>query len=261
MDWLSLLFGFLDSRNQKKDAKAAREYAEEFAKAVAFKPWDVSGPLGSATFEDGTATTTFSPEMQNQLTSLFSQASSYGDALSAYDPNIAYQQIYEQKKELYAPEQERARLAMENRLNAQGMLFSTGGAGKTQSLLESQDRRDMAERVESWQQAREYQEYLQMGQTKALSNIFNIGSSVSSLFGTGAGLGAEESLAAYRGGEAVLGAKTMGDTGGFQWSKLGGNNKDFDLSFFTDYWNKTKTPTSPTTPVGWSNPFLPLDQR
>jgi hypothetical protein len=261
MDWLSLLFGFLDSRNQKKDAKAAREYAEEFAKAVAFKPWDVSGPLGSATFEDGTATTTFSPEMQNQLTGLFSQASGYGDALSTYDPAAAQQEMYQQQRSLFAPQQSRDRLALESRLLNQGMFGSTGGAGITQSLLESQGQQDLASQVAAWEQSQQYQQNLQQGYNSTMDTIFNMGNSISGLFGTGAGLGAEESLAAYRGGEAVLGAKTMGDTGGFQWSKLGGNNKDFDLSFFTDYWNKTKTPTSPTTPVGWSNPFLPLDQR
>jgi len=240
MDWLSLLFGFLDSRNQRKDAKAAQQYAEEFAKSVEFKPWDVSGPLGGATFEDGSATTALSPEMQNQLTGLFSQASGYGDALAAYDPAAAQQEMYQQQRSMFAPQQAQDRLAMENRLLAQGMLGSTGGAGRTQSLLEAQGQQDMAAQMNAWQQAQAQQQNLQQGQSQALGNIYNIGSSLSGLFGTGSGLGAEASRSAYLGGDAVLGAKTMGDTGGFQWSNLGGSNKDG-----TDLWGTLKNYLDP----------------
>jgi len=244
MDWLSLLFGFLDSRNQRKDAKAAQQYAEDFAKSVEFKPWDVSGPLGSATFEDGSATTALSPEMQNQLTGLFSQASGYGDALAAYDPAAAQQQMYQQQRSMFAPQQAQDRLAMENRLLAQGMLGSTGGAGRTQSLLEAQGQQDQAAQLAAWQQAQQQQQNLQQGYNSSMNNILNMGNSVSGLFGTGSGLGAEASLAAYRGGDAVLTANTAANEGRFQWGDLGGSNKDGK-----ELWDTLKNYLNPPKPT------------
>ena len=69
------------------------------------------------------------------------------------DPFAAGQRFYEMQKAIYAPEQERQRLDLEERLLAQGMLGSTGGAERQRALLEAQQMKDLQAQYGGLEQA------------------------------------------------------------------------------------------------------------
>ena len=129
------------------------------ASEMAFKPFTVTSGTGTATTTaDGSTGLTLSPEQQALQDTLFSGAGGLaGQATAAYDPiyeqlaNQAYggvsglmtqaqkaaldagsmdrgareDQVYGQLRALQSPEEERQRLALENRLQAQGRLGTT----------------------------------------------------------------------------------------------------------------------------------------
>jgi hypothetical protein len=140
------------------------------------------------------------------------------------------------------------------------MLGSTGGAGRTQSLLEAQGQQDMAAQIAAWQQAQQQQQNLQQGYNSSMSNIFNIGSSVSGLFGAGSELGAAQSGAAALGGDAVLTANMAANEGRFKWGDLGGDNNgeanDWIKKQYRNFRSNLSTPTLANSTGG--SPFSNL---
>ena len=59
------------------------------------------------------------------------------------DPMAAGKKFYDMQKAIFAPEQEKDRLALESRLLSQGMLGSTGGAGRQEALRKAQSQQDL----------------------------------------------------------------------------------------------------------------------
>lgn len=111
-------------------------------------PWNVSGEFGGIEYDrEGKAvSTSLSQPWQSQLDRLLGRADTTGAQIAKYsaDPMIAQQQLYEQQQALFAPQQERDRLSLEARLQAQGKGGSTGGAGEMQALREAQYQQDLA---------------------------------------------------------------------------------------------------------------------
>lgn len=66
------------------------------------------------------------------------------------DQNASYDQVLNLLREQAAPGEEQRRLELENRLMAQGMLGSTGGALRSQSLREAQEQADLARQLQAF---------------------------------------------------------------------------------------------------------------
>ena len=148
----------------------AGEIGTEAYDAMQFKPFTVTSGVGSTTADaTGGFTTSLSPEQQALQDTLFGGASGLaGQATAAYDPiyeqlaNQAYggvgslmtqaqqaaldagamdrgareEQVYGQLRALQSPEEERQRLALENRMASQGRLgVSTAQYGGTPEQL------------------------------------------------------------------------------------------------------------------------------
>ena len=218
---LGALGKWLDAKSAKDDQQAAQQYAQEFMEMVQYNPHDVNSPLGGITFgEDGVATSTLSPEMQQQMDGLFNQAQGYSEALASYDPDAMHAQQYGKMQAYADPLQQRARQANMAQQVAQGVYGSRGGAGQTQSLLDSQAQDNLARDMAAWDMVNNQQQLMQQGQTNAYNNILNLTQPLQGLFNVGAQWGAAESGANALGGEAMLLANTSENTGGMQWGNL-----------------------------------------
>ncbi len=127
-------------------ASAAAERQAELAYERS-KPWDVEGAFGGAEFdEDGRQLNlSLSQPWQSEYDIAMAGAQKQRDYIAGMeaDPMAAGKKFYEMQKAIYAPEQEQARLAQENRLLAQGMLGSSGGASRIEALRKAQEMQDL----------------------------------------------------------------------------------------------------------------------
>ncbi len=134
---------------QKKAASRASDEAGRAADLAYERslPWDVKGMFGGAEYdEDGRQLNmSLSDPWQSEYDLAMSGAGKQRGYIAGMeaDPMAAGQKFYEMQKALYAPEQEQDRLAQENRLLAQGMLGSTGGASRIEALRKAQGMQDL----------------------------------------------------------------------------------------------------------------------
>lgn len=111
--------------------------AEEATGKAKFQPFTVMTGTGTATTTpEGGYTLDLSPEQQAMATRLFGQAGSMFDVASA-DPTQATADIYENIRALQRPEEQRERLALEERMLSQGRmgLQSAAYGGSSPELL------------------------------------------------------------------------------------------------------------------------------
>jgi len=146
---VSAAVGLSGQRSARKSARRSEQAAKEAAE-LAYKrslPWDVQGAFGQAQFdEEGRSLgLSLSEPWQAEYDLAMAGAGKQRDYIAGMeaDPMAAGKKFYEMQKALYAPEQEQDRLALENRLLAQGMFGSTGGAGQTQALRQAQGQVDL----------------------------------------------------------------------------------------------------------------------
>tara|TARA_R110002012_G_scaffold257734_2_gene438037 strand:+ start:558 stop:1586 length:1029 start_codon:yes stop_codon:yes gene_type:complete len=154
----------------KKAAQATETAARIQADASRFKPFNIESGFGTGTFYDapgggyGTAKGMLNTDFQNIRDEYFGQAQGLNPELAGFrqvlmdqandprlaglrdtylnmaqsalefDPAQASATYLDATRRLAAPEEERRRLDQENRLLAQGMLTSTGGAQRQQAL-------------------------------------------------------------------------------------------------------------------------------
>ncbi len=140
----------LIGQNKAAKAQSAASAAAERQAELAYQrslPWDVEGAFGEATYdEEGRKLTMgLSEPWQSEYDIALGGAQKQRDYIAGMeaDPMAAGKKFYEMQKALYAPEQEQARLDQENRLLAQGMLGSTGGASRIEALRKAQEMQDL----------------------------------------------------------------------------------------------------------------------
>jgi len=105
-----------------KSAQEATELGETAAGMAKFQPYTVTTETGIATTDSqGGYTLDLSPEQQAMASRLFSQAGSMFNVASA-DPTQATADMYENIRALQRPEEQRNRLALEERMLSQGRL-------------------------------------------------------------------------------------------------------------------------------------------
>jgi len=152
------LIGASGAKSAAETSAAASDRAAQLAYEQAL-PWGMTGLFGEAAFDEDTraATVTLDPELQAHYDRLLARGAATGETLAGFagDPFELQQQIYQQQRELFAPQQEEERLALENRLLAQGMLGATGGQQRMGALLESQQTQDLARQGQALTQAQQ----------------------------------------------------------------------------------------------------------
>lgn len=116
-----------DIRNAYKDA----------ASGVNFTPYGVTTNLFGTSFADGAMKTSLSPDQQTLVDNLLKAAAGSAEQAQLTNVDTLAQDYYNKLAALSAPEQERQRLATEERLRAQGRLGVSGSAygGTSPELL------------------------------------------------------------------------------------------------------------------------------
>jgi hypothetical protein len=216
--------GVMANKAAKKSA-ASQDRAADLAYEQSL-PWDVKGMFGSATFdEEGRAADIqLDPEMQKLYDRLYGRAGGYAEQIEAMgkDPLAMEQKFYEQQKAIAAPGEEKERLALESRLLAQGMLGSTGGAGRTQTLLEAQGMKDLVRRSDAMSQSQQLHDLYRTRETGDIKQALNIGALPYDYAALGRGIGSGLSSAAtYGAGLRSEGALGIGATNASMWGGVG----------------------------------------
>jgi hypothetical protein len=216
--------GVMANKAAKKSA-ASQDRAADLAYEQSL-PWDVKGMFGSATFdEEGRAADIqLDPEMQKLYDRLYGRAGGYAEQIEAMgkDPLAMEKKFYEQQKAIAAPGEEKERLALESRLLAQGMLGSTGGAGRTQTLLEAQQMKDLVRRSDAMSQSQQLHDLYRTRETGDIKQALNIGALPYDYATLGRGIGGGMSSAAtYGAGLRSEGALGIGATNASMWGGVG----------------------------------------
>jgi hypothetical protein len=118
-------------------AGAAQEVGQTAAGMTEFKPFTVTTGTGTVTTTpEGGYSIALTPEQQAMRDRLFSQAGTLFD-FAASDPSASQAEIYETIRGIQRPEEERARLALEERMLSQGRLGLRSDAygGATPEML------------------------------------------------------------------------------------------------------------------------------
>ncbi len=255
--WGGFLEGLYTNYQDRKDRKNEIDAAQDFADKTKFDPYNITSPVGSVAFDDGSGVSKFSPEMQVVFDDLFDQYTNYSDRLKNYDADASHQARNDKSYSLLRPQQDQERLATANRRRAQGMLFSKGGAGELSSLGGRHDAQNLAVDISNWDKERAYENSLLTGQTQSLTDIFNMGNQLSGLFSTGGNLGSFASTNNYK---AYADLEAANAAPGVKWGgiKNDPNNPnaidinnlgkawDSFVGLFTPEEKKTIAPTSPT---------------
>ena len=148
----------IDAKKAAKKAAATQAEAARLAKeGTEFRPYDVQGLFGGATFDpdSGTAQGALSPQMQQYAdilqqqaggflqqgqTGVGAQAGALGEQFLGgiqADPFAAAQGQFSKMEEILNPARQRQREALEGRLLRQGRLGSTGGSLQQQAYESS----------------------------------------------------------------------------------------------------------------------------
>ena len=260
--------GYFSNRAAKK-AAGAQKAAGELAYQRSL-PWQTTGMFGGAYFDPETREATFEldPELEAQRQMLMGRAGETSEALAALesDPMAAAQQYAEQQKALYKPQQQADRLAMENRLLAQGMLGSTGGQARTGALLGTQQQKDLAVEANAVTQAQQMIDLLRgreagdLQRSLALAELpmqygqygAGLGQGMSGAAGTAAGMQSQAAVG-LAGAQAAQSAGLQKALGGYEMQDgWFGNMMGGDFSNLMQA--KAPTPNTNTYNFGFSNP-------
>lgn len=201
-----------------KGAGKASDATERAYQAAAEQsmPWNTGGLFGAASFDPTTRTSlqTLSPELQSEYDAYMSSAGVNRGQVSALgaDPYAAGNKFYEQQKALYAPEQEKQRLGMENRLVAQGMFGSTGGGQQMNALLDAQQQQDAQNQIAGFDKAQALIDTYRGRQAADLGMVESLGLLPHKYASLGRGLGSDQGTIAEAGAAAqATAAQTMSD--------------------------------------------------
>jgi hypothetical protein len=281
----SAAVGGLIASSGAKSAARTSAAAQDRAAQLAYEqslPWTVTGAGGEAGFDEGgrLANLTLAPELQNIYQGMLTRSGTWAPMVQDIiaDPFAAQQRLYQQQQALFAPEQQRERLALENRLLAQGMLGSTGGALRSQALSEAQGTQNLQRQIAAMTQAQGLidtylgRETSDIGQAAGLLNIplqyanlgRGIGGDLSSVATTGAALrsiGAQnlaDTQAAISGGigRSLAGLGSSGSTRQIVSGMFGGGTgyNPFQSGFYG--YNPSTASTYGTSPFSQQTAML-----
>lgn len=232
-----LLGGIFSSDEQEEAYKRAAEMAK-------FDPYNVSNPLGSATFNGGALSTSLSPEFQAQLQNQLALAGQAYGGYQNFNPQNYAQNMYQTLTAYRAPEQAMRNQNMLQDLYSSGQWGSTPGEASLYSYQNQQDLNDQLLRLQAQSAGAQEQDRLFNLYTNALTGAQN--TALAPLqFGTlGANLGQMKAQAGARQGEFLTGAadiaanrtsqlwNSIGQIGDSALGAFGGGMKNFKLGNF-----------------------------
>lgn len=143
--------GLEDIQEQQLDTLGVGElYGKEAAEMAEFKPYTVASTLGGATTTVDPDTGQLSINLTKSPEELALESSLLGGSAAMFDrammdPSLAQAELYEQLRALQRPEEERQRLATEERMLAQGRLGLSSaayGGANPEMLAQEQARQE-----------------------------------------------------------------------------------------------------------------------
>jgi len=274
----SAVGGLISLRGQNKAASAqdAASASAERQAELAYQrtlPWDVKGNFGEAQFdEEGRQLDmSLSAPWQSEYDLAMAGAGKQRGFIAGMeaDPMAAGKKFYDMQKAIYAPEQEKQRLALENRLLGQGMLGSTGGSSQSEALLKAQAMQDLEAQYAGLDKAQGYidtyrgRSATDLGMAETIGQLpqkyaetgRGIGTGLGSIAGTAAKL---SSAAAQARGQSQSN-RALSNTGMFSnlTNQLQANSNAYN-SGFSSVPNQYSGFASSYNPGGsYRNPYLP----
>ena len=195
------------------------------APQVQFNPANINSGVGSATFdqESNTFNTSLDPRLAALQGGLFSQGQGFFDELNTFNPDEFGANVTQRLRNLAAPQEEDARLGLENRLFSQGLLNSTLGGDRQENLFTAQALADEARVARGFSLGQDVQ-----------GNLLNRG-----LQSFNAGVNLEQLPLQLLGlsldaGQGNLGADSRNASNAFEASKL---QSDTDSAFLGSFLN------------------------
>jgi len=263
----------LGQRSAAKSQSAASSAAERQAELAYQRslPWDVKGAFGEAEYdEEGRQLDmSLSAPWQSEYDLAMAGADKQRGFISGMeaDPMAAGKKFYEMQKAIYAPEQEKDRLALENRLLAQGMLGSTGGASRIEALRKAQEMQDLEAQYAGLDKAQGYIDTYRGRSATDLGMAETIGQMPQKYAETGRGIGTGMSsiagTAAKLSGQA---AQARGASQANRWLGMGGQFNDlvnpkqsWQDRYLDMMQQQGSTPSGPKDSMGMfgGNPSIP----
>jgi hypothetical protein len=230
----SAVGGFISLRGQNKASSAqdAASTSAERQAELAYQrtlPWDVEGSFGQATFDEAgrKLDMAMSGPWEEQYEDYLADAHAQEEFIGLYegDPTEAAQKYYEMQKELMSPQQEKDRLALENRLLGQGMLGSTGGASQSEALHKAQAMQDLEARYTGIDKAQSMIDTYRGRKASSLGMAETIGQLPQKYAETGRGIGT--GLSSIAGTAAELSGQAAQARGASQANKYLGYADQF----------------------------------
>lgn len=118
-------------------------------------PWDISGPLGSVTYdrENKTITQEMSEDARGVMDRFLGRSADFGDAISTYDPMEMQQNLYNQQRGLFTEQDNLARMRAEEQAIARGTSDSTVNYWDERARLDAINQRDLGLQADSFVQS------------------------------------------------------------------------------------------------------------
>ena len=264
------LLGQSKAAKSQDRASAAAERQAELAYERS-KPWDVQGAFGGAEFDDEgrQLDLSLSQPWQSEYDIAMSGAQQQRDYIAGMeaDPMAAGQKFYEMQKAIYAPEQEKERLAQENRLLAQGMLGSTGGASRIEALRKAQAMQDLEAQYAGLDKAQGYIDTYRGRSATDLGTAETIGQMPQKYAQTGLSIGSNLGTAASSAAKlSSSAAQARGASQANRWLGMGGQFNDlvnpkqsWQDRYLDMMQQQGSTPSGPKDSMGMfgGNPSIP----
>ena len=221
----SAVIGGLGARSAAKSQAASADRNAQLAYEQSL-PWSTKGIFGEATFDEDTrqATIGLSPELQKLYEDRLARAAGITQQIGAYDPEAYRKEFLAEQRALAAPEEERQRLATENRLRRMGLLTATAGASQVRGLEEALQMKDLARVAEARSAAQQQQTFLRGLESQDIGTALQLGALPMDYASMGRGIGQGLSGAAQAGASMrQTAAANLADTTAAFWGSLGGS--------------------------------------
>lgn len=220
----------------------SEQYGLEAAEMAEFKPFTVTSGTGATTTTDATGGVTIglSPEEKALQDSLMSGAGGLFDR-AMVDPNIAQQELYEQLRAVQRPEEERDRLALEERMLSQGRLGLSSdayGGATPEMLAQAQAKEDAMLKANLAARSQSISELGTFGElgTQMLTGAYTPSSEAIGLLGAGTNVAQLADLGSREGAQQFI---NMLQKGFDQYSKYGDEALTGEIASDTakyDFW-------------------------
>jgi len=118
-------------------------------------PWDISGPLGSVTYdrENKKILQEMSPEAKEVMERFLGRSEEFGGQISSYDPMTMQQTLFDQQRGLFAEGDIRSELRAQEQALARGTSDSTVNYWDERARLDAINQRDLGLQADSFVQS------------------------------------------------------------------------------------------------------------